>query len=263
MRTYKPILKCKICDGYIKRPNSKEICLICEIKRNMDKKEYQLMNKILKWRNRKARQVDLLEGIVLKLESIEQIGLNPPKTIKELFKIKGISSARVRDYGEELIKVITDFHSNDVSFINKQKKKKDSEKKGINTGHLSVEQKIDDGERRKRVSKQNYQKFFRKKVMGFFPKCVNCGSRKDLNIHHKTYNWKCENKVKLIDEWTGEDNGWYYDCKTCYKNNRANFNNCVANVMILCSKCHKDIHKKLNKDIGKWVDRTNQNKDNF
>ncbi len=92
--------------------------------------------------------------------------------------------------------------------------------------------------------RQLESKFFKKKVREYYDnKCVNCGKRGRLEIHHTTY------KIDSDKKYSREKNYWEW----LYFEDINKFHENVKRLKLLCPKCHYAEHKELKEETGSFM----------
>jgi hypothetical protein len=98
----------------------------------------------------------------------------------------------------------------------------------------------DYGERLWLRRKQNNDKFFREYIFKKYGDiCFLCKRRlTPLKIHHKSYEILCQ----PIRKRRGYSKVKRNTCRNCMRSHRELFEKCTNNVLLICNKCHKNIH---------------------
>ncbi|MCW5211302.1 HRDC domain-containing protein [Desulfobulbus sp. TB] len=77
-----------------------------------DVKHPVLFRALIKWRSRKARELDLAHFQIVHQRVLVQIALSLPATLVELKKINGVGKKTAKKYGEELLRVVAEYQQN-------------------------------------------------------------------------------------------------------------------------------------------------------
>ncbi|MCI5119450.1 MAG: hypothetical protein D3913_16235, partial [Candidatus Electrothrix sp. LOE1_4_5] len=68
-----------------------------------------LFRALIKWRSKKARELDLAHFQIIHQRVLVQIALSLPATLVELRKINGVGKKTMEKYGEELLRVVAEY----------------------------------------------------------------------------------------------------------------------------------------------------------
>lgn len=68
-----------------------------------------LFRALIKWRSKKARELDLAHFQIIHQRVLVQIALSLPATLVELRKINGVGKKTMEKYGKELLRVVAEY----------------------------------------------------------------------------------------------------------------------------------------------------------
>ena len=68
----------------------------------------ELYNKLKEWRFQKCQKLRLLPYMILTNKTLEEISSKKPNTKNDLLKIKGLGYQKLKNYGEEILKIVSD-----------------------------------------------------------------------------------------------------------------------------------------------------------
>ncbi len=69
----------------------------------------KLYDQLRAWRNAMAAENDVLDYMVLPMKTLLELAENVPTTLKQLSKVKGIGKAKLNQYGDAILAIITEY----------------------------------------------------------------------------------------------------------------------------------------------------------